>query len=360
MIVQNGTEEHFTNYGTLYDPTSLGVLIISIIGVGGNLSTLCAFQYARIKKRYNFHVSWNHIVVFLWNLAFIDFFSSINMTMLYVLFVFYPDGINQYTLCVSMISLRDIFVLISGTSVACIAVATLIGVTKNNLWMNFCDNELRVNFLIALCWMLGVICYIAKIVKVGNILRSIDNERPFDCGTFFFKLDVSVETFYSEFILHTIVISVIIVSYGLITMYATRISNDVDTRREGVGIRDQNTSKMVFLICLVYMLQCVPYMICRFFLANHLRTGFFIQFAWPAKVSYIVYYTQFFPNMFIYVARNEHYRKAYLYWINSVFCFKSLPNSGYQSRENTIGQRHETGMSERRKSRRSEKIGTPV
>ena len=89
MSVQNGTVEHITNYGLLYDPISLGVLIVSIIGAGGNALTLCAFKFAKMKKRYNIHDSWNNIVVFIWNLALIDFFSSINMTILYVLLVFF-------------------------------------------------------------------------------------------------------------------------------------------------------------------------------------------------------------------------------------------------------------------------------
>lgn len=347
MIAKNESTEHITNDDTLYDFSSIVVLIVSVIGISGNALTLCAFQYARIKKKYQFHVSWNVILVFIWNLALIDLISSINMTILYFLMTFYPDVINQYSLCVSIISLRDIFVLISAISIACIAVVTLIGVTKNNLWMNFCDSNSKVCLLVAFCWLLGLLCYIAKIVKIADILYFTDTDRKFDCGTFFFKLDVSVETLYSEFILHTFVFTVIIVSYGLIALYASKINNNVDNRREGVHVRDQNASKMVFLICSVYMVQCVPYMICRLFFAEQLRPGFFIQFAWPAKISYIVYYTQFFPNIFIYVARNESYRNAYIFWIKSVFCCSQSANdSGQQTRENTLkthysSQRHE-------------------
>ena len=334
MRAKNETDQHITNNDTLYDFSSIIVLIVSIIGVSGNALTLCAFQYAKIKNKYQFNVSWNYILVFIWNLALIDFLSSINMTILYVMFTFFPNIINQYSLCVSIISLRDIFVLISAISTACIAVVTLIGVTKNNLWMNFCDNQYKVLLLITLCWALGTVFYIAKIVKIAENNNFSNKERTFDCGTFFFRLDISVETLYSEFILHTIVFAVIIFSYGLITLYASRINNNVDNRREGVHTRDQNASKVVFLICTVYMMQCVPYMICRLFFVEQLRPGFFIQFAWPAKISYIVYYTQFFPNIFIYVARNENYRCAYVFWIKSVLCC-SPPDSNSASREGT-------------------------
>ena len=336
MNVTNNTKEHVTNNDTLYDVSCLVVLIVSIIGVCGNLLTLCAFQYSKKKKKYQFHVSWNHIVIFIWNLALIDLFSSVNMILLYVLMAFYPDTINQYSLCVSVISLRDIFILISATSIACIAVVTLIGVTKNNSWMNFCDSQYKVCSLIALCWVLGLICYIAKIVRIGDILYLTDTQRTFDCGTFFFELDFSTETLYSEFILHISVFTIVIVSYGVLTFYASRINNGFDNESEAVHTRDQNPSKMVFLICSVYIFQCVPYMVCRLFFAEQLRPGFFIQFSWPAKISYIVYYTQFFPNIFIYVARNANYRKAYIFFIKSVFCCQSIPDSTQHTREDTF------------------------
>ena len=334
MSAENKTDKHITNNDTLYDLSTIVVLIVSIISVGGNALTLCAFQYAKIKRKYQFNISWNYILVFIWNLALIDFISSINMTILYVIFTFHPNVINQYSLCVSIISLRDIFVLISAISISCIAVVTLIGVTKNNLWMNFCDNQFKVLLLISLCWAIGLVVYIAKIVKIADDPYFSKQERTFDCGTFFFRLDVSVETLYSEFILHTVVFAVIIVSYGLITLYASEINSNVDNRREGVHVRDQNASKVVFLICIVYMMQCVPYMICRLFFVEQLRPGFFIQYAWPAKILYIIYYTQFFPNIFIYVARNENYRNAYMFWIKSVLCC-SPPGSNSSSRKGT-------------------------
>ena len=344
MSIKNETKEHVTNSETLHDFSSLIVLIVSIIGVSGNTLTVCAFHYAKTKKQYQFHIRWNYIVVFIWNLALVDLISSINMTILYVSMSFFPNVLNQYSLCVSIISLREIFILISATSIACIAVVTLFGVTKNNVWMNFCDSDSKVCLLISFCWILGVICYIAKLIKIADTdfidIPFTDNEGTFDCGTFFFKLDVSVETLYSEFILHTVVFSVIIMSYGLITIYACRINSNVDARREGVYVRDQNASKMVFLICSMYILQCVPYMVCRLFFANELRPGFFIQFSWPAKISYILYYTQYFPNIFIYVARNQNYRNAYIFWIKSVFCCHSSRDPAQQTRENTLTTQH--------------------
>ena len=332
MSEKNETNVHVTNNDTLHDPTCIAVLIFAIVGVIGNLLTLCAFKYAQIKKKFEFNVSWNCILVYIWNLALVDFISANIMTLIYMIFTFFPSAMNNYFFCASVISIRDIFVLISAISIACIAVVTLLGVTKNNLWKNFCDNKNRVMLLISFCWVLGFVFYIAKFVKIADEYYNSYDERKFDCGTFYYDLDVSVETLYSKFIVQTVAFAVIIVSYAVIAIHKRKINNDIENRVESVYIRAQNTSKIVFLICVVYMLQCSPYMICRVFFVDQLRTGFFIQFAWPAKISYIIYYTQFFPNIFIYVVRNENYRNAYILWIKSiVWCTQPTNNSSAQT-----------------------------
>ena len=333
MAGKNETNEHVTNNDTLYDLSSISVLILAIIGVIGNALTLCAFKYAQIKKKFEFNVRWNCILVYIWNLALVDFISANIMTLMYVIFTFFPSEMNNYFFCAPLISIRDIFVLISAISIACIAVVTLLGVTKNNLWMNFCDKKNRVMLLILLCWVLGFVFYIAKFVKIADEYYNLYDEKTFDCGTFYYELDVSVETLYSEFIVHTVAIAVILVSYAKICIHISSINNDIDNRVESVhGGGDRNTSKIVVLIGLVYIIQCAPYMICRVFFVAQLRTGFSIQFAWPAKISYIIYYTQFFPNIFIYVARNENYRSAYIFWMKSLFyCTQPTENSGSQA-----------------------------
>ena len=194
MTDKNETNVHVTNNDTLHDLSSIAVLICAIIGIIGNALTLCAFKYAQINKKFQFNASWNCILVYIWNLALVDFFSANIMTFMYVIFTFFPGVINQYFLCASIISIRDIFVLISAISIACIAVVTLFGVTKNNLWMNFCDNKNKVVLVISLCWVLGFVFYIAKFVKIADEYYNLYDERTFDCGTFYYELDVSVES----------------------------------------------------------------------------------------------------------------------------------------------------------------------
>ena len=137
MWSTNTSETSVTNNNTKFDISCIVVLVISIIGVIGNTVTLFAFQYARLKRKYNFHTFWNRATIFIWNLALVDLLSSINMTAMYVQLVFRPTSINNKVVCVSQIMVRDIFVLISASSVACIAVVAMVGVTKNILWNNF-------------------------------------------------------------------------------------------------------------------------------------------------------------------------------------------------------------------------------
>ena len=331
---------HVTNDDTQFDLSCTIVFVVSILGVIGNAVTLFAFRYAKDKKKFRFHRSWKNITVFIWNLALIDLLSSMNMTVLYTQFLFYPTSINNWTLCVTEITLRDIFVLINAASIACIAVVTMVGVTKNNWWTNFCDRSSKVNGLIIFLWITGFAVYIPKLIKISDILHNTDSEKIFDCGTFFFDENVSNETLYSEFLLHSVVIVLIIFSYGVITVYATNINSNVDATREGVHLRDNTTSKLVFLICTVYIVQCTPYMICRLFFSESLRRGFFIQFPPLQKIVYSIYYTQFLPNIIIYVTRNESYRNAYIFWFRKFFVCGSKNESVEHSRENTSKNHH--------------------
>ena len=192
--------------------------------------------------KYRFHKTWNHVTVFIWNLALIDFLSAVNMTLIYSLFVFYPKGINISALCIPIVILRDIFVLISASSIACISIVTLIGVTKNTMWKNFCDKSSNVTGIIVLAWVIGFAGYIAKLVEITEILRSYDFDNTFDCGTFFHEVNLSQVTLWSEFSLHFVVLISILLSYGIITVHTHRVNDTVDSQREGTHPRDSGTT----------------------------------------------------------------------------------------------------------------------
>ena len=317
MFLSNASDSDITNFSTKYDSSCIFVFIVSIIGVLGNSFTIFAFQYAKLKKKYQFHRSWRQVTIFIWNLSLVDFLSSLNMTVLYVQFTFYPHSINNWFLCVSEITLRDIFVLISASSIACIAAVTMLGITQNRFWNNFCDRLSRVNVLIIFVWVFGFLWYVPKLMRITEILNKTRFENTFDCGTFFYQANLSRETIFAEFILHLIVFFIIIFSYSVIILYSRRITSHVESLRHGERLND--TLGIVLFICIAYILQCTPYMVCRVFFAKSFRVGFSIQFPPIQKISYVIYYTQFFPNIFIYVTRNESYRKAYVYWLKSCF-----------------------------------------
>ena len=334
------THDHPYTITTKHDIICTCVLIFSVIGVLGNTLTLLAFQFAKIKKKYRIHKTWNHITVFIWNLALIDMLSALNMTLLYSFFVFHPKEINSYPLCIFIITTRDIFVLISAASIACIAIVTVLGITKNQLLQNYCDSSSKVNLVILFVWVVGFVGYIAKLFRINRILKNYDIEETFDCGSFFYHVNLSQITLYSEFTLHFIVLCILFVSYGIVTTYTTCMGSRVDAHREGNIPKYTQTTKVVLLICCTYVLQCIPYMVCRLFFKETLRMGFFIQFSWPQKISYIIYYTQFFPNIIIYVTRNKIYRDVYVYWLQNVY--KTMKNTGMKmlSSDSTSRNQH--------------------
>ena len=293
MFLSNASDSDITNFSTKYDSSCIFVLIVSIIGVIGNSFTIFAFQYAKLKKKYQFHRSWRQVTIFIWNLSLVDFLSSLNMTVLYVQFTFYPHSINNWFLCVSEITLRDIFVLISASSIACIAAVTMLGITQNRFWNNFCDRLSRVNVLIIFVWVFDFLWYIPKLTRITEILNQTSFENTFDCGTFFYQDNMSQETIFAEFILHLIVFTIIIVSYSVIIIYSRRIISHAASIRHGESLNDTNPIGTVLIICITYILQCTPYMVCRLLFFKSFRVGFFIQFPTIQKLSYVIYYTQF-------------------------------------------------------------------
>ena len=115
----------FSNIATKYDTTSIIVLVITIIGFLGNLLTLCALPYAKYRTTYDFNRTWNSNYVFIWHLALVDFFGSINMSIIYIQFVFDPLAINNQFSCVSQIATRDVLVMVESGAVASIAVVKI-------------------------------------------------------------------------------------------------------------------------------------------------------------------------------------------------------------------------------------------
>ena len=300
-----------TNIDTKHDITCIIVLTVAIVGVIGNGFTLAAFQYARVKRKHHFHSSWNIITVFIFNLSLVDFLSSLNMTILYVQFVFWPEVINDKFVCVTQVTVRDILVLINGASVACIAVVRMMGITKSTPWENFCDRTFNITVVIIITWIVGFVFYIGKLMKVAELLTNQEFEKDtFDCGLFFYKLNLSPVTLYSEFIAHGVIFLIIIVSHTIISIYTRRTSSSAI--RLNTTQQDMKTTGLIFLVCVVYVFQCIPYMICRLWFEDSMRKGFFIQFPLEAKVCYVIYYTQFCVNIFIYILRRNDYRGAYV------------------------------------------------
>ena len=313
-------EQHATNLSTKNDVSCICVLVLSSIGLIANIVTLLAFQHARSRKKYNFHKTWNHSTVFIWNLALIDSLSALNMTSLYFSFVFSPESINNLSWCLITITTRDICVLISTSSITCIAVISLLGVTKNNLLKDFCDSSFKLTFLFVSIWIIGTLEYVPKMFAIYYDIVTHHNEKEtFDCGTLFHEINLSPVTVYTEFLFLLSELLIILLSNCILTIYTYIVTNRIDGQREGSHPRKSATMQISLLICTIYILQSTPYMVCRMFFAESLRIGFFIQFPIAQRVMYTLYYTQYLPNMIIYVTRNKNFRNAYVLWFKDTY-----------------------------------------
>ena len=132
------------------------------------------------------------------------------------------------------------------------------------------------------------------------------------------------------------------VSYAIIAIHVYRSSNSV---RRPTTKTDMRTTKLLMVVGGLYIVQCVPYMIARYWFEDTMRVGFFIQFPLPLKVCYIIYYTQFSLNIFIYIMRKDDYRSAYIYFMKSMasscgFPMNEISDAALNSRSNEL---HELG-----------------
>ena len=325
--MNNNTTMKFSNTDTKLETSAVIVLIIVIIGVIGNLLTLIALLLAKHRKRHDFHKSWMSNYVFIWNLAAIDLLGSLNMTIIYIQFVFDPLAINHPFLCISQIAIRDILVLAEGCGIASIAVVRMLGITKSIAWLDFCDKNSNVIIILLMPWCFGALLYVRKIFLINDALLDV-SEGSLDCGIFFYKLNSSEFTLYFEFCAHVAAFMIIFACSIRIILYVKATSKSIASKTI-VSKKESNTTKIIFGVCIVYMIQCIPYMFVRGIFVDSMRNGFFIQFAIPFRICYILYYTQFAINIFIYAIGKKEFRNAYKDLFIKVFqcCCKLEPDS---------------------------------
>ena len=333
--MNNNTTMKFSNTDTKLETSSIIVLIIVIIGVIGNLLTLIAFLFAKKRKRHDFHKSWMSNYVFIWNLAAIDLLGSLNMTIIYIQFVFDPLAINHPFLCILQITIRDILVLAEGCGIASIAVVRMLGITKSIAWLNFCDKKSNVIIVLLMPWCFGALLYVRKILLIKDALIDV-SEDSLDCGIFFYQLNSSEFTLYFEFCAHVAAFIIIFACSIRIILYVKATSKRIESKTF-VSKKESNTTIIIFGVCFVYMIQCIPYMLVRGIFVDSMRNGFFIQFALPFRICYILYYTQFALNIFIYTIGKKEFRNAYNDLFIKVFrcCYKLVPDHKIYNQNNS-------------------------
>jgi hypothetical protein len=321
------TNESFSNVDTKYDVSCIIVLFIVSCGVIGNFLTLFALLYAKHKKKHDIHKSWKSNYVFIWNLTLVDFIGSINMLYIYIQLVFNPLALNDQYSCIAVLTIRDVLVLVEAGAIACIAIMRMLGITKNVTWLNFCDNTANVFLVLLITWLCGCIAFVRKFISISDSLHNSLNDDNFDCGNFFYLMNSSRFTLYFEFCAHILVFIIIIGSYIGIAAYM-RKNSEISSSRHFTQNNDSKTTKIIFGVCAVYIVQCVPYMIARGFFVSSMRKGFFIQFSTEFRVCYILYYTQFSLNMLIYPLGKSEFYKAYIDLFQQLYrCFVNMMRS---------------------------------
>lgn len=124
-------------------------LIISVIGIFGNLLTIFALYYANRKRRNGFHENWYTSTIYVINLAFIDclvcliiliqlFFWSYYMT--YQVDYLILNDTDVWT-CTLLSHFQTLFGALDSSSIAFISLIRVVAITKSQNWETFCEKK---------------------------------------------------------------------------------------------------------------------------------------------------------------------------------------------------------------------------
>ena len=128
-------------------------LCVAILGTFGNLMTLIAIPYAARHKRHNLHLHFNATTLFILNLAFVDFFHCLFFTWPQVIFNLSNSSPFGDWGC-KIVDVAGV-TSISGDmlGLALVSLSRCLHMTRKQRWNAFCDRKRNISFLFFIAWI---------------------------------------------------------------------------------------------------------------------------------------------------------------------------------------------------------------
>ena len=310
------------------------VYILCILGVVINIFTCSAMLYARYKRRHGFHKDWYKSHIFVFNLTFWDLWCSFFMMVMYTKFAMAGiTGATDLGLsghgCAFLAIIRDIVTYIEVYSVALIAATRMLYISKPTFWREFCSTPWKVVCLIGFEWTLG---FIWNINRIKDAVKETSLSKYDICMIVYSNVNKGLSgksnpgPLIIDYVSHFISFAIVIGGYAMIRYQyhqSQKAIKDTQTHAQEVKSKEKENkiTKTMFIICFVYIFGCTIRLSARLLCFLHdteedneqnwCGNSWFIQFNSPCiRLSYIVYYSQFVTNIFIYVFQRDQYWKA--------------------------------------------------
>ena len=311
-------------------------ILIASFGIFGNLYTLLSIPVAARRKQFGFDQNFQTNTIFILHLCFIDFLNCIT----YIL----PHGIihlqEQWLFppfgCSFIVIMGMVTVSADAITLALIAISRCLNMIIPQRWENFCGTNSKLGLLLISVWVVSGI----QLIPFG--FKNYGVEPGWDCeiGVCGFKTtcmvldNTTIQKFIGdpEKICHhsfsegiTVMSSYVFIVYGmciasistsyLIIFYKSRNSRK-EVERSGNKNADLNNRviKMTWTISILIILNItcwLPYQIFNILIFDVFGPNF-EHFYYDIVTA--LYFTQFSLNFFVYVARSEQYRKAFVYY----------------------------------------------
>ena len=362
-LCTNGSDstmlECYKNHGPMTDVgrllTGIWHILIGLIGIFGNVTTLIALPIAAKKKRHGIDRDYRTTTVFLLHLSFVDlvhcFFMAIPRGIMYLMNSS-PFGI--YGCQIIMYAGMSVFVA-DMLALALVALSRCLDIVLTIKWTDFCSRKRNIFVLFLLCWTIGLI-----VIPIALTLHSYGIEMGWNCetgGCGFIRNCEELEysnqlSKYSEnpgqcsvpmqiwrkiyiviFFVPAISLLTIIISYSIIFYKVHESKRNFTNEERTFNILKKRQMKMTCTTLILILLNVLFWLMALCVIAVSYDKK--LSDSWKPMnaeeyVAYSVFINifeiQYALNFFVYIYRSPQYRAAFLDIFND-FAYPPLDNS---------------------------------
>ena len=369
QLCTNGSDstslECYKYQGPMTDTSRLATgiwhIVIALVGIFGNVTTLIALPYAAKRKRHGIDKGYETTTVFLLHLSFVDLLHCLVMAI--------PRGIMYlkdrspfgiYGCQIVMYAGMSIF-LADMIALALVALSRCLDMVLTMQWAEFCSKRRNRFMLFLLTWAIGLLvipvmlnihsygiemgwncetggCGFIRNCRVLDNARQLSNfaEKSEECSV---PMEVWRKIYILIFFMPIICLSVIIISY-LIIFYKVHVSKrHFSDEEKTFNLLRRREMKMVRTTLLLIVSNVLFWTMAFVIIA--IRYDEKLSDCWKPmtrkeyaaySIFVNVFEIQYALNFFVYIFRSDQYRSAF------IDIFKSFANVPF-SRTNTFNER---------------------